>query len=84
MPLPESQFFEVEWTSHPRDEARPRMCKGIVMQWCNDVSVVLQDNLHTTVVDTRKMKVIGIVHLNSNGRAVQHAPIPVRQITLRR
>lgn len=84
MPLPDNHFFEVTWRHH-HASARIEQKKGIVLEWMNDVSVVLEESLDTTVVDTRKMTVTGIVSVATT--PIRHAgppnSAPPRNVTIR-
>ena len=85
MPLPENQFFEVEWKQDMRDGTH-KECKGIVMDWAapkgaTSYTVIMRDDMRVVTVQTDILKVRGIIDLNKT--PTKPVALPVRQITLR-
>ena len=90
MSLPDNQFFEVEWTSHPRGDLRPTDWKGIALDWAapkgaTSYTIVMREDMQVVPVQTDKLKVRGIVDVRSVPQNWgNHPGMPTRQITLRR
>lgn len=86
MPLPDNQFFEVEWREAMR-EGQPIDRKGVVLEWgapygATAITIIMRDDMKVVKVNTNQLTVRGLIDIAQQPATPK--TLPLRQITLRR